>query len=311
MLSRTADNLFWMGRYVERAENISRLLHVTHHMSLMAPEGIDKQLWLSALEIAGVAESYAALGETPSAASVVRFLALDPNNRSSIFASLRQARENARGLRPVITTDSWEALNDTWLEIKEISYARLLEIGFTEFFDWVKNRSHQIRGATVGTMLRDDAFKFLRLGTFLERADNTARLLDVKYHILQSNPHPTEIGGAADYYQWDAVLQAVSARKAYRRIYRNEITPSRVASLVILRPDMPRSLRGCYEEVHALTQSIFPGAECTRQAGEMRAQLEYARIETILEGGLHEFLTEVVSRIAKLGFEIEKQIGVV
>jgi uncharacterized alpha-E superfamily protein len=177
--------------------------------------------------------------------------------------------------------------------------------GVSAFFDWVKERSHLSRGIAYGTMLRGEAFRFIRLGTFLERADNTARILDVKYHILL--PSLQDVGGAADYYQWGALLRSVSSFESYRKVYSDVITPKRVAEMLILNADMPRSLRFCIREVHRLVDEIGgPSAELVRQVGLLQAELEYGRIDDIVAQGLHEYLTAALSRICGIGDEVSE-----
>ena len=213
------------------------------------------------------------------------------------------ARENARAVRGAITGEMWESINATWLELNRMS-PTLSGNRLTPFFDWVKERSHLFRGVTLGTILKDDALNFIRLGTFLERADNTARILDVKYHILL--PSVKDVGGAADYYQWGALLRSVSAFEAYRKIYRDVISPLRVAELLVLRADMPRSLHACLNEVDSTLEIIngSTGREARRCAGEMHAALHFSRIEDIFADGLHEYLTDFLGRTASLSKEI-------
>ncbi len=305
MLSRTAGHLFWMARYIERAENTARVLDVTHRTALLPndSEGAETHLWYAPLNISGCAEQYQAIHDLIKKEVVTRFIAYDPENLSSIYNSLMLARENARSVRGAITSEMWESINATWLEMNRMRNSAAPDCS-PSFFDWVKERSHLFRGVTVGTMLKDDALNFIRLGTFLERADNTARILDVKYHILL--PSVKDVGGAADYYQWGALLKSVSAFEAYRKIYRDVITPQRVAELLILRADMPRSLHACLNEVDTTLEIIngISGRESRRCAGELHAALHFARIETIFKQGLHEYLTDFLVKIDNLGQEI-------
>lgn len=304
MLSRTAENIFWMSRYIERAENTARTLDVAYRMSLLPQGSRDLTEWYAPLNITGTADGYWQNHDLVTPDLVIYFLALDPNNSSSIYSSLRFAREAARAVRNDITTEMWEDLNATWLEMKHLTAGHLQSKGVSPFFDWVKERSHLFRGVTYGTILRDDAFHFTRLGTFLERADNTARLLDVKYHVLL--PSLEDVGGSADYYQWGALLRSVSAFSSYRKIYRDVITPRRVAELLILRCDMPRSLHACLDEIDNLVPKISgsAGLEVERMAGELHARLHYGKADTIFEVGLHEYLTEFLTSIDDLAGEI-------
>ncbi|UCV12595.1 alpha-E domain-containing protein [Dechloromonas denitrificans] len=305
MLSRTADHLFWMSRYIERAENLARLLDVTWQMSLV-PQSLDaaNQNWNAIIALNSLETAYAEHYDTVNAENVLRFMVTDPNNYSSIYSCLRLARENAHAVRGTVTSEMWETLNSTWLEAREKSFEQILNAGIGEFFDWVKMRSSLSRGVTIGTLLQDEAFHFIRLGTLLERADNTARILDIKYHVLR--PHGDE--GATDFYQWGALLRSVSAFEVYRKVYRDVITPERVTELLILRNDMPRSLHFCMNGVVKNLELIANShsGETQRQAGLLHAQLHYARVEDILAEGLHKWLTDFMDRIYALGDGISK-----
>ena len=301
MLSSTADHLFWMARSMERAENTARMLDVTYRMSLLKHSMDTFNEWRAMLSISGLHEDYEALHTEVTPAKVMYFMTLDAKNPGSISSSLSRARENARAVRGAITSEMWEALNHTWLEMREHQARGVSEDGISAFFEWVKERSHLSRGITYGTLLQDDAFRFLRLGTFLERADNTARILDVKYHILL--PSLADVGGAVDYYQWSALLRSVSSLEAYRKTYRDVITPMRVAELLVLRADMPRSLAACMFEVNRLIQEINGprSGELARRCGLLNAELRFGTVEGIFDVGLHEYLNEFLARIYELG----------
>ncbi len=305
MLSRTADNLFWMARHIERAENTARILDVAHRSSLVPLdiEGAEAYLWYAPLNITGCAGAYEVKHGLARADAVTRFMALDPENPSSIYSCLKQARENARSVRGAITSEMWEVINATWLELNRL-VQNLDQEKFPDFFDWVKDRSHLFRGVTLGTIQKDIALSFIKLGTFLERGDNTARILDVKYHILL--PSVNDVGGAADYYQWGSLLRSVSAFEAYRKIYRDVISPLRVAELLILRDDMPRSLHACMNEVEAALIDIngSSGREARRRAGEIHAALHFGLIDDVVGQGLHEYLTDFLADTDSLGREI-------
>jgi len=306
MLSRTADHLYWMARYIERAENMARVLDVTYNMSLV-PNAAESEsaLWEPALQIAGNVENYEAEYGEYTAAGVIHYLSMDENNASSIFSALRSARENARAVRVAMSSETWESINTLWLEFSQFFGANLAESGLGAFCDWVKSRSHLFRGVSFGTMLRDDAFRFVRLGTFIERADNTARLLDVKYHLLL--PDKEEIGGAVDYYEWSAVLRSVSAFQAYQKVFSDTIEPWRVAELLVLRDDMPRSLHACYDEITPILEQLSRhNSECRRLAGELHARLHYGRMDEIFQEGLHEFLTDFIDCNNNLCVEIQR-----
>jgi len=307
MLSRTADHLYWMARYTERAENLARLLDITHRMSLMptaAVRGDDAAGWSAALAIISMQEAYAAKHGAVEQASAMRFLCFDAQNPSSIWSCLRSARENAHAVRGTLTGEVWETLNASWIKLRDAGPGVIENGRAGEFFDWVKFRSHLSRGVMLGTMLRDEGLWFARLGTFLERADFTARFLDVKYHQLL--PAVDNIAEASDYYQWSALLRSVSGFEMYRKIYRDLITPWRVSELLILRDDMPRSLRHCMNEVCENLEKLRnrSSSETERRAGELHAMLHYGRMDSIFEQGLHEFLTRFVARIADLADRI-------
>ncbi len=300
MLSRTADHLFWMARYIERAENLARLLDVTWQMSLV-PQSLEaaNQSWNAIIALNSLEDAYAARYPEVSGENVLRFMVSDPDNSSSIYNCLRSARENAHAVRGTITTEMWETMNATWLEAREQSFEKISAAGVGEFFEWVKLRSSLSRGVTIGTLLQDEAFHFIRLGTLLERADNTARILDVKYHVLR--PHGDE--ETNDFYQWGALLRSVSAFENYRKVYRDVITPERVAELLILRMDLPRSLHFCLNGVVKNLDHVANShsGETQRQAGLLHAKLHYARVGDILEQGLHEWLTDFMDHIYAIG----------
>jgi uncharacterized alpha-E superfamily protein len=307
MLSRVASNLYWMSRYVERAENTARVLDVTWRMSLLVKEQrLQDQEWFAPLNITGTLFPFSGRHQTVCAREVLHYMALDPENPSSIYACARQARENARAMRGAITSEMWEVLNATWLEMQDMDETRMQARGISAFFDWVKERSHLFRGVTFGTMKRDDAYDFTRLGTHMERADSTARILDVKYHILL--PSVQDVGGAVDYYQWSAVLRSVSAFEAYRKVYRDVITPLRLAELLILRDDVPRSLHFCLLQVDEMLKQVR-NAHSDRAlalAGNVLALLKTGTISEIMVVGLHEFLTDFLDRMHELSVEIQQ-----
>ncbi|KDP89359.1 hypothetical protein CF70_005625 [Cupriavidus sp. SK-3] len=308
MLSRTADHLFWMARYTERAENTARMLDVNYQTSLLPQSAeVAEQGWWAMLDISELTtvfdEKYGLLTRD----DVIDFMVRDMTNVSSIMSCLRAARENARAVRGSLTTEVWETINTTWLDVQRMIADGILSDDPAQFFEWVKFRSHLARGVQFGTMLKDDAFHFMRLGTFLERADNTARILDVKFQagtLDDSDPNRD----ANDFYHWAAVLRSVSGFEVYRKIYRTVITPERVAELLILRPDMPRSLVSSMDEVVAILSLVGNqhSSETERQAGKLHADLKYARIDDIFAVGLHAYLTSFLERIGDLGNGISR-----
>ncbi len=316
MLSRTADHLYWMSRYTERAENTARMLNVSYDTSMLpqAPQ-VARKAWQGVLSISELIPSYAARHGEVQREAVLHFMVRDESNSSSIASCLRAARENARAVRGALTTEAWETQNQTWLELKRLLAEGDWERDPGQFFEWVKHRSHLSRGVTLGTMLQDEAFHFLRLGTFIERADNTARLLDVKFHAIERDYHGSARNGASgkaatpfDFYHWSALLRSVSAFEVYRKVYRDVITPERVAELLMLRSDMPRSLLASMLEVVANLESVAndQSRETQRKAGRLLADLRYARIDEILATGLHAYLTQFLDRVHDLGQGISR-----
>jgi uncharacterized alpha-E superfamily protein len=316
MLSRTADHLYWMSRYTERAENTARMLNVSYDTSMLpqAPQ-VARKAWQGVLSISELIPSYAARHGEVQREAVLHFMVRDESNSSSIASCLRAARENARAVRGALTTEAWETQNQTWLELKRLLAEGDWERDAGQFFEWVKHRSHLSRGVTLGTMLQDEAFHFLRLGTFIERADNTARLLDVKFHAIERDYHGSARNGASgkaatpfDFYHWSALLRSVSAFEVYRKVYRDVITPERVAELLMLRSDMPRSLLASMLEVVANLESVAnaQSRETQRKAGRLLADLRYARIDEILATGLHAYLTQFLDRVHDLGQGISR-----
>ena len=311
MLSRTADHLFWLSRYTERAENTARMLNVHYETSLLPQSAAVSQLgWLGVLSLSELLPDYTARHGEVTPQGVMNFMVLDEGNPASIISCLKAARENARAVRGTLTTEVWETLNQTWLEIHRLRRQGAFERDPGEFFEWVKFRSHLSRGVTLGTMLQDEAFHFLRLGTFLERADNTARILDVKFHAVQSDffGSASERDLEYDFYHWSAILRSVSGFEIYRKVYRDVIVPERVAELLMLREDMPRALHHCMSEV--LTNLRLVGADpqgdTMRHAGRLRADLRYGHIDEILATGLHAFLTQFLDRVNQLGAHVSR-----
>jgi len=321
MLSRTADHLFWMARYMERAENTARMLDVNYQTALL-PQSADaaENGWKGLLSISELSGDFAKRYGAVNARNVMDYMVADPNNGSSIRSCLMAARENARAVRGTLTTEVWETQNQTWLEFQRMVSTGAFQRDPGSAFEWVKFRSHLSRGVTVGTMLQDEAFHFLRIGSFLERADNTARLLDVKFHAMDSEYFGTGAGNGNggdgsngkdmeyDFYHWSAILRSVSGFEVYRKAYRNVIRPDKVAELLILRPDMPRSLAACMHEVLANLRQVAneQSGETLRRAGRLHSDLQYGRIDEILATGLHAFLTQFLERVGTLGVGISR-----
>jgi uncharacterized alpha-E superfamily protein len=303
MLSRTADHLFWMARYMERAENTARMLDINlKGMLLPQTSEQEAQAQRSMLKISELEAAFAERhGEPPTIERVLDFMAADATNPSSITSCLQAARENARAVRGTLTTENWETINFTWLDFVDRLAAGELKSNPEALFEWVKYRSHLSRGVTVGTALKDDAFYFIQLGTFLERADNTARILDVRF--ADSNGTRDSGRQLEDFYYWTSILSSVSALEIYRKVYRDVVSPSRVVELLILNPQMPRSLLASLEAVcETLGHLSTPGSiACERFAGKLRAEVLYADIRQIFEVGLHAYLTQFLRRVDELG----------
>ena len=312
MLSRTADHLFWMARYTERAENTARLLDVNYQTSLLPQSAAAAQMgWQGLLAISELTPSYHRLYGDITPQGVMSFMVKDENNPSSIISCLKAARENARAVRGRLTTEVWETHNQTWLELLRQIRHGAWDRDPGQFFEWVKFRSHLSRGVTQGTMLMDEALHFMRLGASLERSDNTARLVDVKFHAIEDDllglPKPRDQEN--DFYHWSAILRSVSGFEIYRKVYRDVIRPERVADLLLLRADMPRSLMACMNEVVDNLKKVSdnPNLESRRRAGKLQAEIQYAKIEEILEGGLHAFLVQFLLRVNQIASHVSRE----
>jgi len=307
MLGRTASSLFWMARYMERAENIARLAQVGQRISITPDStGGYREDWKSTLASAGCLDAFVAAGRKLTAGEAQRFLLFDREHPSSIRNCLESARNNGRAVRTALTREMWEALNSTWIEFTAIDPASMGPSKLPEFLDWVRQRSAQFRGAMLGSLLRDEGFHFAQLGTFIERADNTARILDVKYSVLL--PANEAIGGERNMHQWETILRSVSAHGAYRYFYRQRFRARNVAEFLLLRPEMPRSLRFCTDfiapSLAALAGSTGGGAESLALAEALAADMRGADLDRILRGGLHEFLLDFLSRNGAIAFAL-------
>jgi uncharacterized alpha-E superfamily protein len=303
MLSRTADHLYWMSRYIERAESLARLIDAHYQMSLLPHSGATlAQSLSSTMRALRMEDAFRKRHETIEPGAVFEFVSLDRDYSGSIFSCLRAARENARAVRGSLTSELWETLNSTWLELRALA-TRRIPPDMGNFVEWVKERSHLTRGVIVGTMMHDEAFHFTRIGTFLERADSTARILTAHQGDLVPG---AAAGVVPDPFEWSVLLRALSAFEVYRRVYRDVITPFKVAQLLILRDDMPRSLLRCCKEVYQNLKSVSneQSAETERRAGEMHAMLHFTRMEAITAGGLPRFLEEFLARVRDLGDRI-------
>jgi uncharacterized alpha-E superfamily protein len=310
MLGRTAASLYWMSRYMERAENMARLLEVGYRISLMpgAVEG-HRDEWRSTLQSCGCDIAYAEKHADITSARVIDFLIFDEDNPSSIRASIKTARNNGRAVRTALTRDVWESINSTWNELAQVKASSMTADRLPVFLEWVKQRVMSFRGALLGTMLRNDTYCFSQLGNFVERADNTARILDVKYFILL--PRPSDVGSELDMQQWAQILRSVSGHRAYRWFYRDSnYRPWLVSEFLILREEMPRSLVFSYNWVNqalaGLASLYGKSYDCHEQARESYDRLRSANMEQIFQSGLHEFLQDFIADNTKLSMSIAR-----
>ena len=307
MLSRTADCLYWMARYTERAENTARMLDVSHQTALLPqPEQFLEQSWKKLLTISKLEDDFSKKYDTINRHNVLDFMIYENTNPSSIVSCLYSARENARVIRGRITSEVWETQNTTWLELQTILVNRERS-DHSRFLEWVKHRCHLVRGVIQGTMLKNEALYFLGIGTLIERADNTARILETKYEI-QENVKPAQKNKGAEvdvndsffnFYHWASLLRSVSGFEIYRQIYSDQITPKQVAELLIFNPQMPRSLVSCVNELIPLMAAVRnqDSKEIERLLGKLKASLEYSDIDEVFKQGLEEFMEDFLERI--------------
>ena len=306
MLSSTAKNLYWMGRYLQRAKTTARLIEATQRMALQSrgkeAEGV--------VAIFGMDDEFRQRQSQGGRLSdLIDFLAFDESNPSSIVSSIGSARRNAREERNNITVDVWESLNGLWLELTAKLRGNRAALDRGALIETAKKQAVMVFGAAQVTLLRDEAYNFFQIGAFLERGDNTARILDVKFHRLlpDGNPNTEEL----DYFAWSEVLACIGAVRTYRRIYRSSLEPKKIADLMMLRRDVPRSVHHCLWMVdmamNELADAYGTRGEADRLAGELHARVRYARIDQIFDIGLHEFLGDLRTDIATLSNEIGRQ----
>ncbi len=308
MLGRAANDLYWLARYIERAENMARLVEVGYRIVLLPRAGESfHEEWRSTLESAGCFKSYQARYGNLETRRVIDFMLFDVENPSSVASCLATARRNGRAQRTALTRDMWESLNDSWIEFTKIKPSSVTSNSLPELLDWVRSRSALYRGALLNTILRNDTFYFSQLGTFIERADSTARILDVKYYHLL--PASEMVGSGTDNYQWGSILRSVSAHRSYRWVYKDNYKPWKIAEYLILNRQMPRSLRSSYDELNvALTElGQFYGGKrhaCHATAAATRDLLLESDIQQIFSTGLHEYVQDFIGRTNQLGNEI-------
>ena len=315
MLARSADNLFWVARYIERADFSARMIDAALRLAALPKAyGSDGAEWISPLAAAGNLEQFKQIHDVPDQDNVIAFLAFERANPGSIRNCIENARTAARAVRTALTVEMWESINAAWLELRRIENERditkpMPREEIDRFLEFVKAISRDFDGAAYRTMLRNDSYWFNRLGLYMERADNTARILDVKYHVLL--PQTEQVGGTLDYFQWTAILRAVSALTAYHWVYRESIKPWLVMDLLVLRPEMPRSLVSCYENIARFLDMI--GQDYGQQGPSQRlARSTYTsllnnRRDEIFQHGLHELVTGFLDSNNKLGALIAEQ----
>ena len=303
LLSRTAENLYWLARYVERADSTARLIEMGHRMA-MIPGSRSRQEWRSVAAAAGSLDRF----EDPDGiteAGIIRSLILDKDNPSSIRACLEAARANARSVRTALTMQMWESLNDGWRKLELMDVAEV-QRDLSGLLDWVKLRGATIRGASTSTMLRDDGYVFLGLGGYVERADMTLRLLDVKSYVLL--PETDVVGGGRDHHQWTSVLHATSAVRAYHHVYRSDYSPWNIADFLILNRRFPRSVAFCYAKMahclDLLSEMYGETHDCNATARDMLTVLKGQQMGEIFRDGLTEFVHDTIRRTNRLHGQI-------
>lgn len=305
MLSRTAENLFWMGRYMERADATARLIEMGYRMAML-PGSNEQEEWRSVAAASGSAPDIVEIPKL-DARTVVQRLLLDPDNRSSIRSCLTSARANGRAIRTALTQDMWEALNDGWRQLGQMDADTALK-NLPSLLEWTKNRTAAFRGASEISLLRNDGYYFLRMGGLIERADMTLRLLDVKYYVLL--PETDVVGGGRDYHQWTSVLRATSALRAYHHVYKGDYTPWGIADFLILNSMFPRSVAYCYRSIKRFLDDLADlyGEKGSPQevASEMVERLNRIGIEELFQNGLHEFVSGAITTTRRLSNEISK-----
>jgi uncharacterized alpha-E superfamily protein len=311
MLSRTAENLYWLARYVERAEYIARTIDATLRVTALPAAYIGKtNEWESALLTAGMSNGFFAKHNDANETNVVEYLSFDAENPSSIRNCIEAARLNSRSVRTALTSEMWDTINGAWIELQEVwSHGASSREDLARFLRFVQETSLRFDGSAYRTMLRNDAYWFSRLGLHLERADNTARILDVKYHVLL--PEEEHVGGPLDFYQWSSILRSVSALTAYHWVYRETLKPWLIADLLILNDSLPRSLASCYGNLARNLDQIGVAygrqGAAQRHARGIRNRLEHSNMNDIFQHGVHEFIQEFIADNSRLGEIITKQ----
>lgn len=304
MLSRTAENLYWMARYLERADTMARLIEMGSRIRLMpdAGEGFRNE-WHSVLQASGTDQGFAERYGEPVERNLVSHLFFDRENPSSVFSSLMTARENARIVRTALTAPVWDALNVSYTELKDIQRQPRSELDIGELTEWTGRQTALIQGAIMASMLRNDGYDFLNLGYHLERADATARLLDVKYYVLL--PDAGYVGTGLDNYQWSVILRAMQMHRSFHWAYGGDVTASKIVDMLILNPQCPKSLMASLlaatDHLDRLARGYQKTTEAQSKSRALLAQLIETRVDDIFEEGLHDFLVRFIDEMASLG----------
>lgn len=305
MLGRTANGLFWMFRYIERAENTARLIDAGLRMSLTRMDGREED-WESVLRSSGVFKAYSQTYAEVTSADAVNYLLRDKSNPSSVLSAIEAARNNGRMVRTALTRETWEAINECYLDIKAQLARPVSSADMPGVIDNIKQRTGLIRGAFHGTMLRTERYNFSRIGTFIERADNTSRILDVKYYVLL--PANSYVGSSLDNVQWESILRSVSAHRSYGWVYDDDYRPTNIADFLILNGRMPRSLAYCYDKINTnlsyLEREYGKRTSCHETAAATLGMLREREIQSIMDVGLHEFLQDFISQNSRVAAEI-------
>ncbi len=306
MLGKTAGGLFWMSRYLERAESTARLLETGQRMALTRTQNSVEE-WSSVLRTAGVLGTYQEKYDEVTRDNAVDWVLRDGDNPSSVWSVVKQARENAKLVRTALTHDVWSAVNATWMQLDEALRRKVNERDLPGLLELIRHQSALVRGAILGTMLRNDMFDFTRIGTFIERADNTGRILDVKYYVLL--PTAFSVGSSLDNIQWESILRSVGAGGGYRMTHGQKTSPSDIAQFLILDQRMPRSLHFCCRKIQENLSYLkkdygFAGPSCEASNALYDKYLD-RDIADIFEFGLHEYIQEFQNDLAGLSRQIE------
>ena len=307
MLGKTAGGIFWMFRYLERSENTARLVDAGFHFALTRSTAVEEE-WSSVLTTAGSRDAFLDRHERAEPSKVIDFMLRDRANPSSVLSVIEAARNNARLVRTALTREVWEATNECWMTLKDALARPVRERELPALLGTIRRQSALVRGALHGTMLRNEIYDFARLGSFLERADNTARILDVKYYVLL--PTVLHVGSSLDNVQWETILRSVSAQRSYHWLNGTDINPKGIAEFLILDRRMPRSLAFCYAKIEDnllyLADDYGQRHPCHDQAERVRARLRSGSMDSIFESGLHEFIEAFIRDNNALGTQIEK-----